>query len=52
MASRNIFYPGYRLTIGVFSYTKRIFIWAWWHVPIISELRRLRQEDHQFDSNL
>jgi hypothetical protein len=20
--------------------------WAWWHIPVITALRRLRQEDH------
>jgi hypothetical protein len=26
--------------------------WAWWLTPVISVLRRLRQEDHKFSANL
>jgi hypothetical protein len=25
---------------------------AWWHTPIILALRRLRQEDHEFQTSL
>jgi hypothetical protein len=26
--------------------------WAWWFMPVISALRRLRQEDHEFKASL
>jgi hypothetical protein len=25
---------------------------AWWFIPVISALRRLRQEDHEFETSL
>jgi hypothetical protein len=25
---------------------------AWWHMHLIPDLRRLRQEDHEFETNL
>jgi hypothetical protein len=25
---------------------------TWWYMPVISTLRRLRQEDHKFKANL
>ena len=32
-----------------YSETKR---WVWWHVPVISALRMLRQEDHGIQGSL
>jgi hypothetical protein len=26
--------------------------WAWWCTPVIPALRRLRQEDHEFEASL
>jgi hypothetical protein len=25
---------------------------AWWHIPVIPVLKRLRQEDHEFETSL
>jgi hypothetical protein len=26
--------------------------WVWWHMPVISALKRLREEDGEFQANL
>jgi hypothetical protein len=28
------------------------FFWAWWHIPIIPALRRVRQKDGKFEARL
>jgi hypothetical protein len=28
------------------------FYLAWWCIPVIPELRRVRQEDHEFETSL
>jgi predicted glycosyl hydrolase (DUF1957 family) len=34
-------------------FLKKFFLsWAWWYIPVIPALGRLRQEDHQFEVNL
>jgi hypothetical protein len=31
---------------------KDILSWAWWYMPVIPELRRLKQEDCEFEVTL
>jgi hypothetical protein len=26
--------------------------WAWWYIPVIPALRRLRQEDYEYEASL
>jgi hypothetical protein len=33
-------------------YTQKWSSWAWWHMPVIQALGRLRQEDHEFKDSL
>jgi hypothetical protein len=25
---------------------------SWWHTPVINEVKRMRQEDHEFEASL
>jgi hypothetical protein len=39
------------LTIA--AYGKILFqSWVWWYIPVITVLRRLRQEDHELEVSL
>jgi hypothetical protein len=33
-------------------FTDSKFIWVWWHTPVMPALRRLKQEDHDFQASL
>jgi hypothetical protein len=34
------------------SIQNSLYSWTWWCMPIIPVLRRLRQEDHEFEASL
>jgi hypothetical protein len=37
---------------STYYFLKEYFSWAWWHMPTILALEKLRQEDGEFKANL
>jgi hypothetical protein len=40
------------LGINVYIYHICILVWAWWYTSVILALRKLRQEDQEFETSL